>query len=103
MRESWFIIVLIIIALASALYVIQNANRGAAAEPQTAVVADEQAGIVRIIIEGREAARFDAAGLHVRENIDYGGMLTDYGHSGFDERAGWKEYERLKAGESYAP
>lgn len=67
------------------------------------MVADERAGIVRIIIEGREAAHFDAVGLHVRGNIDYGGMLTDYGHSGFDERAGWREYERLKAGEGDAP
>jgi len=81
-RESLFI-VLIIIALASALYVIKDANNGAVAEDplRTAVVADEQAGIVRIIIEGREAARFDAAGLHVQANINYGGSLTDSGEA----------------------
>lgn len=69
----------------------------------TRIEVDDQAGVIRFFIDGREKARFDAAGLHVRENIDYGGMLTDYGQTGFDERAGWKEYERLKAEGRDAP
>ena len=83
MRESFVVIVLIIIAIVSAFYVIKDANNGVVAEDplRTAVVADEQAGIVRIIIEGLEAARFDARGLHVQANINYGGSLTDSGEA----------------------
>ena len=63
----------------------ENATTASAIHPtQTAVLADQDAGVIRFIIEGREAARLDAAGLHVRGNIDYGGTLKDSGPAGYD-------------------
>ena len=50
-----------------------------------AIIADQEAGAVRFVIDGKEVARLDASGLHVREDISYGGALTDYGTSGFVE------------------
>lgn len=43
------------------------------------IVADSDAGTVDIIIQGRPAARFDATGLHVHGDLEYGGNLTDTG------------------------
>lgn len=54
------------------------------AAPQTRIEADEKAGIVRIIVEGREVAHIDASGLHVRGDIEFGGILTDTGQDDFD-------------------
>lgn len=73
----------------------EDSDPAAPPPEKTAVVVDEDAGVIRFFIDGQEKMRLDAAGLHVRENIDYGGMITDYGRSGFDDRAGWKEYELL--------
>lgn len=59
-----------------------------AGESRTAIVTDETHGIVRVMAEGREVARFDAAGLHVRNGIEYGGTITDTGSAYFDQRTG---------------
>lgn len=62
------------------------------AAKQTAILeVDDEAGAVRIIINGQEQARFDATGLHVREGVSYGGMLMDYGRAGYDGHAGASE------------
>ncbi|ABE61475.1 hypothetical protein Nham_0586 [Nitrobacter hamburgensis X14] len=60
----------------------------AADENRTAIIADGPRGIVRVMAGGREVARFDAAGLHVRNEIEYGGSISDTGVQYFDERAG---------------
>lgn len=49
---------------------------------------DQEAGFVRVIIDNKEVARIDSAGLHVRNDIEYGGTITDTGIQYFDERTG---------------
>lgn len=56
----------------------------AQSRPDRVVIeADQDSGVVRFVIDGREVARLDAAGLHVRGDINFGGALTDYGEAGF--------------------
>ncbi|RVI30870.1 hypothetical protein [Sinorhizobium meliloti] len=38
---------------------------------------DQQAGVVRIVIDGKEVARIDATGLYVHGDIAYTGTITD--------------------------
>jgi len=59
------------------------ADARAQAQERVVIVADQEAGAVRFVIDGEEVARLDASGLHVRESVSYGGVLTDYGASGF--------------------
>lgn len=49
------------------------------------IVEDQEAGVIRFMIEGREKAILDAAGLHVREDIYFGRQIIDIGEDGFDE------------------
>lgn len=51
----------------------------APAQPQTRVETDQATGTVLFIVNGREEARIDRSGLHVRQNLEYGGILTDAG------------------------
>lgn len=59
-----------------------------AAMPRAAVIADEEAGVIRFIIDGEEVARINDTGLHVRENVNFGGVAVDYGTNGFEGRLG---------------
>ncbi len=52
------------------------------------LVTDQSAGVVRIVIDGKEVARFTADGLQVRDAIEYGGTITDTGTAYFDHRTG---------------
>jgi hypothetical protein len=54
----------------------------------TAIVTDGDHGIVRVMISGKEVARFTVDGLQVRDAIEYGGTITDTGTAYFDHRAG---------------
>jgi hypothetical protein len=60
----------------------------AAADDRDAILVDKQHDVIRIIIDGREAARFNADGLQVRQGIEYGGTLTDTGQDYYDQRTG---------------
>jgi len=62
-----------------------------ATEETTRLEVDDEAGVIRFIINGQEQARIDGTGLHAREDVSYGGMLTDHGHVGFDEHTKPKE------------
>lgn len=44
---------------------------------QTQIVTDEQAGVVRVLIKGREVLVIDENGLTVQGNIAYSGNITD--------------------------
>ena len=55
----------------------------AAEQPQTRVETDQATGAVRFIVNGREEARIDKAGLHVRDSIEYGGAITDTGEAAY--------------------
>ena len=41
------------------------------------IVVDQQANVVRILIDGKEIVVIDAKGLHVKGDVDYTGMLVD--------------------------
>lgn len=49
-----------------------------AVEPgAAAVIADERAGVVKIMIKGQEIARFDENGLQVDGDLTYSGAISD--------------------------
>jgi hypothetical protein len=52
------------------------------------LVADQKAGVLRVVIDGKSVAWFDASGLHVNQNIEYGGTLSDTGSAYLEKRAG---------------
>jgi hypothetical protein len=61
-------------------------DRAATAQAHNAaVVVDEEHGIIHFRIDGREVARFTDGGLHVRDDIKFGGVFTDVGPEGFDD------------------
>lgn len=55
--------------------------------PTITLVPGEDGGHIRFEIKGKEVAIIDETGLHVRGDINYGGMLSDYGQQGFDDHA----------------
>lgn len=57
-------------------------------DDRAAVIADQESGIVRVTIDGREVARFTNADLQVRDSIEYGGTITDSGTANFDQQIG---------------
>ena len=61
----------------------RSEKAGAASRPSTRVETDQEAGVIRFIVKGREEARLDATGLHVRQGITYGNSLADIGKAGY--------------------
>jgi hypothetical protein len=66
----------------------------AATQPQptgqqqaTRIETDQKTGAIRFIVNGREEARIDATGLHVRQSVEYGGELTVTGEAYYDKPA----------------
>jgi hypothetical protein len=57
----------------------------APAEPQTRVETDQATGAIRFIIKGKEQARIDSTGLHVRQDVVYGDNLLAVGVSRYDD------------------
>lgn len=49
------------------------------------IIADQNARAFRFMIGVKEVARIDEQGLHVRENVEYGGAITDVGTQGYDK------------------
>lgn len=43
----------------------------------TAIVVDERTHVIRVMVDGREVARFDNVGLRVNGDIGYSGKLKD--------------------------
>jgi hypothetical protein len=52
----------------------------------TRIETDQKTGAVKIMVNNREVARFDAKGLHVRQDVDYGGLMKDTGSADYDKR-----------------
>ena len=69
--------------------VIIAADHGEAipAKPGTRIETDDQADVIRFYVKGQLAAILDETGLHVRDDVNYAGSITDYGPSGFDAHA----------------
>jgi hypothetical protein len=66
----------------------------------TRIETDQKTGAVKIIVNGKEVARFNAEGLQVKDSVEYGGMLTDSGSSDAEYAYRIKPYaERIKKAE----
>lgn len=59
----------------------------APAQPQTRIETDQKTGAVLFIVNGREEARINGAGLHVRDAVEYGGASIDIGRLNYDAQA----------------
>jgi hypothetical protein len=66
-----------IIALAVATSTLSRA-----ADEATRIEIDQKTQVIRFVIDGHERALLDAAGLHVRDDITYGGIVKDVGADG---------------------
>ncbi len=44
------------------------------------IIEDEDSGVLRIVIDGKEVALIDADGIHVEGDIDFTGQITDIGN-----------------------
>ncbi|MBA4173805.1 MAG: hypothetical protein C0511_14425 [Hyphomicrobium sp.] len=63
-----------------------QATAGSSAPSETvAIIEDHDSKSFRFVIEGKEVARLDQSGLHVRESIAYGGAITDVGIDNYDK------------------
>lgn len=51
------------------------------------MVLDHATGAVRFYVDGQEVARIDRDGLRVRDDIEYGGTITDTGRDYYDAAA----------------
>lgn len=76
---------LVALMCGGAAFVLYHAHGASASDsPRTAVIADEQSGAIRFVIDGQEVARFAPNGLHVRNDMLFGGVITDVGPAAFD-------------------
>lgn len=63
-----------------------QATAGSSASSETvAIIEDHNSKSFRFVIEGKEVARLDESGLHVRDSIEYGGSISDVGVDQYDE------------------
>jgi len=63
------------------IIIFQYTGSAHAADAEPSIVVNPASNAVEIVVSGREIARFDANGLHVRSGIEYGGTLTDTGEA----------------------
>jgi hypothetical protein len=56
------------------------------------IVVDEEKGVIRFFINGKETMRLDESGLHVEGNITYSGRIKDFG----EQQAGDEAAEKGK-------
>lgn len=57
------------------------------AQQSVDLVLDHTSGAVRFYVEGQEVVRIDRDGLRVRNDIEYGGTITDTGRDYYDAGA----------------
>lgn len=76
MRRILFIAMLLLISGGTA-QAAGPATPAPTAKQATRIETDQKTGAILFIVKGREVARFDADGLHVRDSIDYNGLLAD--------------------------
>lgn len=56
-------------------------------QADTRIAVDEEAGVIRFIIDGEEQARLTSDGMLVRGNIIYGGTIRDGGPQAMTEHS----------------
>jgi hypothetical protein len=71
-------------AFGMAVFAASTAALTAPADPPTRVEADQAGHAIRFIVDGREEARIDATGLHVRQDVVYGDNITVIGEANYD-------------------
>ena len=69
-------------------------------EGDTYITVDEQNEAIIFVINGQKKALLDEEGLHIREYINYGRNIKDYGPSGFDAHIQAMEARRLTKGDA---
>ena len=74
MRHFLFLCVAVIASSLSTYLIARSAE---AETKTTAIVADEANRMVRVMIDGKEVARFTSEGVDVPGNIKFGGVMTD--------------------------
>jgi hypothetical protein len=79
-RIRFIAIILFSIATTAAATAAYTAPR----QPETRIETDQKSGAILFIVKGREEARIDDTGLHVRHEVEYGGSITAVGVSGYD-------------------
>lgn len=82
------ILILVVCAAFAITAFLFNAQANASTDPaqRVSIVEDQKDAAFRFIIDGKEVARIDGKGLHVRESIEYGGILVDVGAAEYDAR-----------------
>lgn len=79
MRLVVFVVLLSICATSAHAASSKAEPSAARTVPLTRVETDQKAGVIRFIVNGREEARLDAEGFHVRGDVDYRGAMGDFG------------------------
>ena len=87
-----YLITSLVLALVALVLILMphfaKAKSGSSAPSETvAIIEDHNSKSFRFLIEGKEVARIDASGLHVRESIAYGGTITDTGGKAYDHHS----------------
>lgn len=82
MRQRYLLLIATIFA--PHFYAPASADEPVAPEP-TRIEANTESSRIDFYIDDRLMAVLKDDGLHVREGINYGGMLTDYGTAHFDK------------------
>lgn len=76
------------LAFGMAVFAVSSAALTAPADPPTRVEADQAGHAILFIVDGREEARIDKDGLHVRDHVQYGGAITNVGKSSYGRTDG---------------
>lgn len=84
-RRLLFAFVLCLLPTTSSRAQDVNPSSAAGSARRVQLIEDQKQGAVRVVIDGKEIARIDSNGLHVRENIEYGGYALDSGQGVFDK------------------
>lgn len=92
-RSSRFIVTAIIFGAVCITFLLWGHTLAARENPQPTeqlvdLVLDQAGGSFRFLIDGREVARIDRDGLHVRESIEYGGTITATGREYYEVKSG---------------
>lgn len=81
-----FIVILLFMLSQTALA--QGTGEPSSPLPDTRIEADAEADEIRFFIKGELAAVLREDGLHVRENIDFGGQTRDMGDKALSDETG---------------
>lgn len=79
--------ILIAVFVVATLFSLFEAKASIHPVQRVSIVEDHENAAFRFMIDGREVARIDGTGLHVRENVEFGGTMIDIGTAEYDARS----------------